>query len=245
MPARSRPHRAVFRVERPGYTLIELLIAMGILVAMTGLSLPALRGSLDKGRLRSAAREVQAALARTRSLAIRAGERHDFRYEIGGRAFRIETESLSSFRPGGAFDDRVGMADLPVSVDRLMDNSVENTSFRIVRAGQLPAGVVFAEMEWPVGTRDGTGMESEPAEAPDVAVTRWSRRHSFRPDGRTASATIRIQGSREFDIDVTLRGLTGRAGYAAPQRRAVSAAEMSVQERASVQAQGLQSEEPQ
>ena len=79
MPAHSRHHRDKVCADRSGYTLIELLIALGILVAMAGLSLPAVRRSLDKGRLRSGAREVQAALAKTRSLAIRAGERHAFR----------------------------------------------------------------------------------------------------------------------------------------------------------------------
>ncbi|MFP6763897.1 MAG: prepilin-type N-terminal cleavage/methylation domain-containing protein [Planctomycetaceae bacterium] len=244
MPARSRPHREVFRVERPGYTLIELLIAMGILVAMTGLSLPALRGSLDKGRLRSAARDVQAALAKTRSLAIRTGERHDFRYEIGGRAFRIQTESLNSFWSGDVVDDRFETAGVPVAVDGLMENAVEHTPSRIVRTGQLPTGVVFAGKGLPVGSRDGTAWESESTEVPDLADTRWSRRHSFRPDGRSGSATIRIRGSRDFDIEVTLRGLTGIAGYAAPQRRTVAAAEMSVQESTGLQAQKLRSEDP-
>ncbi len=96
MPCANPHRRSSDRLrERCGYTLLELLIALGILAAIAGLTLPALRGPLDKSRLRYSAREVQSALAKTRALAIRAGEAHSFRYEIGGRNFRIETTAVA------------------------------------------------------------------------------------------------------------------------------------------------------
>ena len=246
MPAHSRHHRDKVCADRSGYTLIELLIALGILVAMTGLSLPAVRRSLDKGRLRSGAREVQAALAKTRSLAIRAGERHAFRYEIGGRAFRIETDPFNPYPSGGIGEEFIGTADVSgqAEFDRLIETPLERNPVRVLRRGQLPAGVVFAESTQSVVVPDGSDMEFQTAGTADVAFTRWSRRHLFRPDGRSVSATIRIQGSRDFDIEVTLRGLTGMAAYGAPQRQAVAAVEKPLQQEKRPAAQRRQREEP-
>lgn len=73
-----------------GFTLLELLIVLTILVTVTGMTLPAIRGSLDKSRLTSAAKDVQAALGKTRALAIREGSAMQFRFETGGGRFVIE-----------------------------------------------------------------------------------------------------------------------------------------------------------
>jgi prepilin-type N-terminal cleavage/methylation domain-containing protein len=198
----SRPHR--------GYTLIELLIAFAILAAIAGLTLPALRGPLDKSRLRSAAREIQTALARARAFAIRTGERHDFRYEIGGQAFRIETtaprpehRSESERLPEYESGRTASLADLATQA-----------APRTVREGRLPDGVVFA-WNGPEGPSYGN-MRA----APDAVVIagRWSSPISFLPNGRSADTTIRVRGSRDFYIDVSLRGLTGIASHSAPDR---------------------------
>lgn len=54
----------------------------------------------------------------------------------------------------------------------------------------------------------------------DAVVSRWSDPVRFSPNGRATDATIRIQGSRDFHIAVSLRGLTGIASYSMPHRAA-------------------------
>lgn len=231
MPCANPHRRSSDRLrERCGYTLLELLIALGILAAIAGLTLPALRGPLDKSRLRYSAREVQSALAKTRALAIRAGEAHSFRYEIGGRNFRIETTAV---------------ADVPSTAGSLLETAFvpDDVTYgpgaarplepvlRTVRTGQLPDGVVFAvpaprDTVTEAGSANTLAIE-QPADAvmaetglSDAFVSRWSEPVRFSPNGRAADATIRIQGSRDFHIAVSLRGLTGIASYSMPQRAA-------------------------
>jgi hypothetical protein len=40
----------------------------------------------------------------------------------------------------------------------------------------------------------------------------------FQPTGRTSDRVIRLNGQRDFFVEVTLRGLTAMAGYSAPVR---------------------------
>lgn len=218
--------------ERCGYTLLELLIALGILAAIAGLTLPALRGPLDKSRLRYSAREVQSALAKTRALAIRAGEAHSFRYEIGGRNFRIETTAAADVpsTAGSLLETALVTDDVTYGPDADATQPVEPV-LRTVRAGLLPNGVVFAvpaprDTVTEAGATNTLAIE-QPADAvmaetglTDAVVSRWSDPVRFSPNGRAADATIRIQGSRDFHIAVSLRGLTGIASYSMPQRAA-------------------------
>ncbi|MFN5904418.1 MAG: Tfp pilus assembly protein FimT/FimU, partial [Planctomyces sp.] len=60
-------------MSRRGYSLVELLIVLAVLSALAALVQPAMRGVLDKSRLTGAAKQVQAALAKSRALAIREG----------------------------------------------------------------------------------------------------------------------------------------------------------------------------
>lgn len=229
----ANPHRrsADRQRERCGYTLLELLIALGILAAIAGLTLPALRGPLDKSRLRFSAREVQSALAKTRALTIRAGEAHSFRYEIGGRKFRIETTAPADTSPttGGLLDTELAATHPGLGLETDTALSLEPV-LRTVRTGQLPDGVVFAVPSTPdtvtevvanalaidqpaAGAIAETGLS-------DAVLSRWSEPVRFAPNGRASDATIRMQGSRDFHIDVSLRGLTGIASYSSPQRTA-------------------------
>lgn len=243
----ANPHRrsADRQRERCGYTLLELLIALGILAAIAGLTLPALRGPLDKSRLRYSAREVQRTLAKTRALAIRAGEAHSFRYEIGGRNFRIETTAPADVTSttGSLLETELVPDKATYGLDADAALPLEPV-LRTVRAGQLPDGVVFAvpspqdaiteagaantlAIEQPVdAAMAGTGLS-------DAAVSHWSEPVRFAPNGRAADATIRIQGSRDFHIAVSLRGLTGIASYSAPQRSAPAAQNAPADEAAS------------
>ena len=80
---------------RRGYSLAELLIVLAILAALAALVQPSVRGLLDKSRLNAGAKQVQAALAKTRALAIREGAPVWFRFEPGGQQWWIERDPAS------------------------------------------------------------------------------------------------------------------------------------------------------
>lgn len=203
---------------RGGFSLVELLIVMAVLAAVAGLVLPSMRGPLDKSRLTGAAKELQASLAKARSLAIRESSQVIFRYEIAGDRYIIgraqdavntlitvlEDPSGAATTPAGLSSETVEAPGQPID-----DSGESRLTTLTLREGRLPVGVTFAE---PVASGSVT---SEPSA---TSLRHWSEPIQFQPSGRTEDATIRITGQRDFVVDVTLRGLTAMASYSAPTR---------------------------
>ncbi len=203
---------------RSGFSLVELLIVMAVLAAVAGLVLPSMRGPLDKSRLTGAAKELQASLAKARSLAIRESSHVVFRYEISGDRYIIERapDVLNTMitvleDPSGAATTPSGLTtESAATPTQPIDGTGESNLISLtLREGQLPVGVTFAE---PVVSASVT---SEPSAA---SLRRWSDPIRFEPSGRAQDATIRVAGQRDFVVDVTLRGLTAMAVYSAPTR---------------------------
>ena len=86
--------------QRGGFTLIEMLIVLAVLAAMAAFTLPAMRGPLDKSRLRAAGQQIQAALSKARSLSVREGIPVEFRYELNGQHWKIERTAASPIQRG-------------------------------------------------------------------------------------------------------------------------------------------------
>ena len=191
---------------------------MAVLAAVAGLVLPSMRGPLDKSRLTGAAKELQASLAKARSLAIRESSQVVFRYEISGDRYIIERGSRPVDAMITVLEDASGATTTPSGLATEsaeaptppMDDTGEgNLISMTLREGRLPVGVTFAE---PVTSALVT---SEPSAA---SLRRWSHPIRFEPSGRAQDATIRVAGQRNFVVDVTLRGLTAMAVYSAPTR---------------------------
>ena len=203
---------------------------MAILAAMAGLILPAMRGPLDKSRLTGAAQQLQAALAKARALAIREGSAVHFRYEIFGDRYVIERAPSVHGKMVTILEDSAGLMSTPsgLSVESTdVSNSQTDTLeedplvSNVLREGQLPTGVTFAEpLLTAVESINGTVSEVDkpvPASG-SVQIRRWSDPVRFYSSGRTTDHVIRLQGQRDFSVDVTLRGLTAMARYSAPAR---------------------------
>ena len=203
---------------RGGFSLVELLIVMAVLAAVAELVLPSMRGPLDKSRLTGAAKDLQASLAKARSLAIREGLHVVFRYEISGDRYIIERapDVLNALitvleDPSGATTTPSGLAteSAEAPAQPIDETSASSSTSLTLREGQLPVGVTFAE---PVVSG------SIPSDPSATGLKRWSDPIRFEPSGRTQDVTIRVAGQRDFVVDVTLRGLTAMASYSAPTR---------------------------
>ena len=213
-PSRHHNHLQL----RGGFSLVELLIVMAVLAAVAGLVLPSMRGPLDKSRITGAAKELQASLAKARSLAIRESSQIVFRYEISGDRYMIERATGPVNAMITVLEDQSGTATTPsgltsesaeVSAQSVDVTGESSLISQILREGRLPVGVTFAE---PVAS---AFITSEPSA---VSLRRWSDPIRFEPSGRTQDATIRVAGQRDFVVDVTLRGLTAMTSYSAPMR---------------------------
>lgn len=154
--AQSRP------VKISGYTLLELLIVLAILAALAAMTLPAMRGPLDKSRLRGAARQVQAAISKARFLSIREGSLVEFRYQINGSRWVIQTAPSPFEAAQGGFSEA---GDNATGSGLMIENSDAGDSFgetgsgleesgfssqsgqpRILREGELPVTITFADL---------------------------------------------------------------------------------------------------
>ncbi|MEZ6061821.1 MAG: prepilin-type N-terminal cleavage/methylation domain-containing protein [Planctomycetaceae bacterium] len=217
---------------RNGYSLLELLIVLGILSAMAAIAVPSLQGPLDKSRLRSAGGQVRTSLAKARSIAIREGAVVEFRYRIGGREWQLRQRMPATISDAGravsnqlqsnqpAFATGPAEFDNGVIGDRAADPQIDATPFRIVRTGLLPDGVQFSAN--PVGdssTENDGATFSDATSFGGSDTPAWSDPISFFPNGASRDASLIVTGSRDFVVHVSVRGLTSAVSCSAPVRR--------------------------
>lgn len=229
--------------HRSGFSLVELLIVMAVLAAMAALTVPAMRGPLDKSRLTGAAKQLQAALAKSRALAIREGIAVHFRYEIFGDRYVIERAPLIQGTMVTVLEDSVGSMSTPSGLSTESTNASNSQTDTIVRddlpsnvlrEGRLPTGVTFAE---PLSSavesvsRAVSEVDQSVPVSAAVRIRQWSSPVRFQPSGRATDHLIRLAGQREFSVEVTLRGLTAMASYSPPTRTAQSVQTSATPER--------------
>jgi prepilin-type N-terminal cleavage/methylation domain-containing protein len=83
LPRASRADRRREQTRRSGFTLIEMLVSISILVILSVIAISAFRGS-DKDKITAGARQVQAVFNGAKSRAARAGEPRGVRLLING-----------------------------------------------------------------------------------------------------------------------------------------------------------------
>jgi prepilin-type N-terminal cleavage/methylation domain-containing protein len=192
---------SAIRPIRRGFTLVEVLLVMSLLVLLTALVLPALGGPLERARMRRAADQVRAAWTKARVEAMRSGGVQVFTYAPGGREYRIEPRSASP----ATFDPAGGAA---LAVD-------PQVAAAVVEA-KLPEGVVFASDDDWLRAMSGEAADPVDDELLDplgglAGGAASSPPIFFFPDGTSSTASLVLRGRRGYCVDVSLRGLTGVA----------------------------------
>ena len=180
-----------------GYTLIELLLVLAIIVVAAAAVAPSLRGVLRNAALKSAANTVRAELTRAHVHAMKTGRIQVFRYELGGVKYKLE--------PWIGGDDSLESKD---------GNSGSATPATATHHGPtheptLPEGTRFALGDAAVESR-GQHVEEEMSSLGGSGST-WSRPLLFYPDGSASDAFIIVGNDHQVGIRVDLRGMTGAA----------------------------------
>lgn len=181
------------RTAPKAFTLLELLIVLGLIVAVLGLGIPSLRQMYVRSRLNAAVQEIQGELYRTRLEAMKSGKAFVFRCRYGSSQYEILSQDefdrrenakigLGAFAVGG---ELLGDVPAPEPIAPEPDGVDTRTlANRIVFAGRIP------------------GSEGV-----------WSTPVLFYPNGRTSEAVFALQttGAYTFRRELFLRGLTGTA----------------------------------
>ncbi len=196
--------RSGLRRGAPGYTLLELLLVIGILMIVAGAVTPSVLGMLANVNLKEGVKKVQSALGATRVHAIDATSSYQFRFEPGGRHFlALPTDPDAVGTQGSALTPDGG------SLARgLFEAGVlpETLSFQTVaQAGPAPGTPPL-----PAGSDPGwIASLARMPDAHDFASAAWSDPITFRADGTGTDATFVVQDTRGGGYRFTIREVTG------------------------------------
>ena len=192
--AAARPQRA--HGSRRGFTLIEVLIVMAILVLIAAATWPAIQKPLMRRQVQQAADSVRTKLFHARIGAMRSSHVYSFQYQPGSGSYRVSPQDQASTGQQ-AGDDSNASAD-PLSADGEHQPSEDYN---------LPDGVRFMADDSP---------DPDVAESTSATVAQngdggngWSEPVFFYPDGTTSDARLVVAGGRGYAVHIRLRGVTG------------------------------------
>jgi len=185
--------------RRRGYTLMEMLLVLAVLVMVAALSAPAMQAIMRRATLTSAGDAVRIDFTRAHVKAMKTGRIQVFRYELGGRRYRVQPwiagdDSLETNSQTGASE---GLA-LDVEGAASADTGEEK---------ELPEGTTFAAgdaVEESRGSVVGEAVANDSSAEGD-----WSRPILFYPDGSSSDAFVVVGDQFERGMRIDLSGLTG------------------------------------
>lgn len=187
---------------RPAFTLVELLVVLGVLVVMASLSWPSLMRYVEENSLRQNAELVRRELANTRVLAIESGLTYQFRFEPQGRDFVI----LPFHDPQVSTNDskKVSQNDepRPAKVKTVVGHLSEGTTFgHVIESSDTPSDTGGHRLgeKWLAMLKDGALYTD----------TAWSAPVLFRPHGASADTRLLIRDKSNRSVTFSVRGLTG------------------------------------
>ncbi|HAP08448.1 MAG TPA: hypothetical protein DCR20_11510 [Planctomycetaceae bacterium] len=188
---RQRHKRCSFRAAK-GFSLLELLLALAVLIAVSAVAVPPLMDRLQAGRVQDAAEAVRDVLGNARRYAIDGGVDYHFRYELNGPAFvAIPAEpepTLANSYSGDESDMRV-----------------------LLEAGELDENLYLRPAN--DGDAGGESLEAlafnDLPNAGELAGKTWSKPILFRFDGTAEDRVFRVVDDVGRTAEITVRGLTG------------------------------------
>jgi Tfp pilus assembly protein FimT len=186
------------------FTLLELLLTLAVLAAITAVSIPHLGSLLSDRRLARAGDQVQAEMARLRVDAMRQGRVMMLEAMSGGSSIRIKP--FQSVADATEAIDQTGSqsALLSGATQGSMTTTAADQSERLI---ELPAEVAVESVSVVSAAR---AAEIEQSSLADQTAG-WSRPILFYPDGSTSTAAVVIQHPSVGRLTVKLRGITGEA----------------------------------
>jgi prepilin-type N-terminal cleavage/methylation domain-containing protein len=172
-----------------GYSLLEVLMAITLMVIVGGAAIPLAHGSIDRSRAAGAASYVAGRMAMARFEAVKRSACVAIRFTEEADGYLMQT-----FADGNR--NGVLSADIASGVDRPI-TSAEHLAYHFT-------GVAFGIQP------HVTGVDPGPFDASDPVQIGSSNLLSFSPTGSSTSGTLFISSVRGNQFAVRLLGATGR-----------------------------------
>lgn len=200
------------RLPRPGVSLLELMLVIGLLSVIAAISFPAMRRNMGRADVTAAARQLQQQLQRARLEAMESAEPFLFQPQLDSPLFFLGplrvfqqpgfeldlTQSDFNDDRGGPIDSSAGVYQLPMPMrfappqrTSMIDATAFQTSSTMTANSQLDALTVAGDQN-----SDSVDIFA------DVIL--------FQPNGRIQSATITIASEDGYRIAIEIEGLAGR-----------------------------------
>jgi prepilin-type N-terminal cleavage/methylation domain-containing protein len=190
--------------RRRGFTLVEVLVVMAILVLIAAIALPLIRKPLVRREVQSAADSVRTKMFHARIGAMRSRHVYTFQYQPGSGSYRVSPQDQPSAAQPTDDATNTGQED-PVTADGEHQPSED---------GSLPDGIHFLADDSP---DPDAGEQTPPMIAQNGdGGNGWSEPIFFYPDGTTSDARLIVASGRGYAIHVRLRGVTGNVVVGKP-----------------------------
>jgi type II secretion system protein H len=186
-------------VSRRGFTLIEILLVLAIIVVMAAAAAPALRGVMQDAALKHAADTVRIHWTKAHVKAMKTGRIQVFRFEVNGNRFTVQ--------PWAAADDALEAAPTVLGFGTAEEETASprlDTSVAVV----LPEGTQFVGGQ-ALADQGRSQSIVEKIQDANRFEANWSQPILFYPDGSTSDAYVIVAGERQVGIRIELRGMTG------------------------------------
>lgn len=188
------------RRRADGFTLVEMLLALAVLLMLAGLSWPLLERLTGQTYLKRGTEQVRVELGATRLRAIDAGMIYQFRYEPGGRRYIVLP--FEPYDEGRVENEPSGGSPLHGS---------------LVEDGEIPEGLTFqlSENETAVQAIDADWLNLSPNSA-QLSKTAWSSPLLFFTDGSAVDGELSVIDEHDRSLRVVVRELTGAVRVETP-----------------------------
>ncbi len=195
---------------RAGMTLLEILLALGVLAILATLAWPSVMRLHGEQKILDSAEKVRALVATARVHAIESGLAYQFRYEIGGNHFLV----IPFEKEFEAVDSRTKRAGTAEGLGRFSK-----------AAGNLPEGVTFPKPSNSSSAPTiGAGQQlssdalSGLPGADKLSNLSWSGPIVFQSDGSSTDTEFSVVDLRNQRISLRVRGITGAVAVGRLQR---------------------------
>lgn len=224
-PNRSRRRAPLAPAPRPvaAFTLIELMVVIGLLAILSAMIVPEMRGSHRDALLRSSSRQLVNACALASSRAVSFGQTHRVRIDPATGRFQIERQTPSSRpQPEPAF---TAVRDIPHAAGRLDARIAVRLRQPDLEPGAPPEGDPFDPFppdriergaadpaDRPAAVADGDPF-ADPRSGDDPfrdAAAGPSPGVAFHPDGTADRVEIRLRDPDGFGLALRVNPVTAR-----------------------------------